>query len=100
MHNSGRIRIVPGVEAGLETKHGNHLWQEGVQRMKKCDDCKKDRMIDLSKLSELIKKKEEPVEEKKCKACKILVIVGIVLAVAGIAFALYKYFKKWKYSRK
>ena len=47
--------------------------------------------IDMSRINELLGKKEE---EKKCKCCDtvlwILAVVGAVAAVAGIAYAVYR----------
>ena len=51
--------------------------------------------IDMSRINELLGKKEE---EKKCSKCCdtilwILAVIGAVAAVAGIAYAVYRYLK-------
>lgn len=48
-------------------------------------------MLAESKLSELIKKKEEPIEEKKHSLVFFLAIIGAVAAIAAIAYAVYRY---------
>lgn len=51
--------------------------------------------IDMSRLNELLGKKEE--EKKKCKCCHtmccIFAVIGAIVAVAGIAYAVYRYLK-------
>ncbi len=50
--------------------------------------------IDMSRINELLGKKEE---EKKCKCGNtvlwVLAVAGAVAAVAGIAYAVYRYLK-------
>lgn len=48
-------------------------------------------LLATSKLSDLIHKKEDPIEEKKHTVIFILAIVGAIAAIAGIAYAVYKY---------
>ena len=53
-----------------------------------------DKLSDLlatTKLSELIHKKEDPMEKKKHTIIFVLAIVGAIAAIAGIAYAVYKY---------
>ena len=51
--------------------------------------------IDMSRINELLGKKEE--EKKKCKCCDtalwILAVIGAVAAGAGIAYAVYRYLR-------
>lgn len=52
---------------------------------------KLENLVELSKLNELLGKKEE--EKKKCNVLLwVLAIIGAVAAVAGIAYAVYRYF--------
>lgn len=44
-----------------------------------------------TKLSELLHKKEDPIEEKKHTLVFILAIIGAVAAIAAIAYAVYKF---------
>lgn len=57
--------------------------------MKKIDEL----IASNTKLAELLRKKEEPVQEKKC--CNVVVwvlaIIGTIAAVAAIAYAVYRY---------
>ena len=48
-------------------------------------------MLAASKLSELIHRKEDPIEKKKHTLIFILAIVGAIAAIAGIAYAVYKF---------
>ena len=48
-------------------------------------------MLAASKLSELLHKKQDPMEEKKHTLICILAIVGAIAAIAGIAYAVYKF---------
>ncbi len=48
-------------------------------------------MLAESKLGELIKKKEDPIEEKKHTLIFVLAIIGAIAAVAAIAYAVYRY---------
>ena len=48
-------------------------------------------MLAATKLSELLHKKEDPIEKKKHTLVFILAIVGAVAAIAGIAYAVYKF---------
>ena len=48
-------------------------------------------MLAATKLSELIHKKEDPIETKKHTVVFILAIVGAIVAIAGIAYAVYKF---------
>lgn len=48
-------------------------------------------MLAATKLSELIHKKEDPIEKKKHTVIFILAIVGAIAAIAGIAYAVYKF---------
>ncbi|WP_312369127.1 DUF4366 domain-containing protein [Lachnoclostridium sp.] len=48
-------------------------------------------LLAASKLSELIHKKEDPIEKKKHTLIFILAIVGAIAAIAGIAYAVYKF---------
>ncbi|WP_029505243.1 hypothetical protein [Lachnoclostridium phytofermentans] len=48
-------------------------------------------MLAATKLSELIHKKEDPIEKKKHTLIFILAIVGAIAAIAGIAYAVYKF---------
>lgn len=48
-------------------------------------------MLAETKLGELIKKKEDPIEEKKHTLVFILAIIGAVAAIAAIAYAVYRY---------
>ncbi len=48
-------------------------------------------LLATSKLSDLIHKKEDPIEQKKHTVIFILAIVGAIAAIAGIAYAVYKY---------
>ena len=48
-------------------------------------------MLAETKLSELIKKKEDPLEEKKHSLMFFLAIIGAIAAVAVIAYAVYRY---------
>lgn len=46
--------------------------------------------IDMSKINELLGKKEE---EKKCNTVLwVFAVIGAIAAVAGIAYAVYRYF--------
>ena len=47
-------------------------------------------LLETSKLSELIRKKD-PIEEKKHTLLFILAIIGAVAAVAAIAYAVYRF---------
>ncbi len=50
--------------------------------------------IDMSRINELLGKKEE--EKKKCNCNTVLwvfAVIGAVAAVAGIAYAVYRYLK-------
>ena len=52
---------------------------------------KLENLVELTKLNELLGKKEE--EKKKCNVLLwVLAIIGAVAAVAGIAYAVYRYF--------
>ncbi len=57
--------------------------------MKKIDEL----IASNAKLAELLGKKEEPVEEKKCcnTVVWVLAIIGAIAAVAAIAYAVYRY---------
>ena len=57
--------------------------------MKKIDEL----IASNAKLAELLRKKEEPVEEKKCcnAVVWVLAIIGAIAAVAAIAYAVYRY---------
>lgn len=47
-------------------------------------------LVEITKLNELLGKKEE---EKKCNVLLwVLAIIGVVAAVAAIAYAVYRYF--------
>ena len=47
--------------------------------------------IDMSRINELLGKKEE--EKKKCNTVLwVFAVIGAVAAVAGIAYAVYRYF--------
>lgn len=48
-------------------------------------------MLAATKLSELIHKKEDPIETKKHTVVFILAIIGAIVAIAGIAYAVYKF---------
>ena len=48
--------------------------------------------IDMSRINELLGKKEE--EKKKCNTVLwVFAVIGAVAAVAGIAYAVYRYLK-------
>ena len=52
---------------------------------------KLENLVELTKLNELLGKKEE--EKKKCNVLLwVLAIIGAVAAVAGIAYGVYRYF--------
>lgn len=52
---------------------------------------KLENLVELTKLNELLGKKEE--EKKKCNVLLwVLAIIGAVAAIAGIAYAVYRYF--------
>ncbi|WP_066716205.1 hypothetical protein [Clostridium sp. Marseille-P299] len=44
-----------------------------------------------TKLSELLHKKPDPIEEKKHTLVFVLAIIGAIAAIAAIAFAVYKF---------
>lgn len=48
-------------------------------------------MLAATKLSELLHKKEDPIEKRKHTIVFILAIVGAIVAIAGIAYAVYKF---------
>lgn len=48
-------------------------------------------MLAASKLSELIHKKEDPIEKKKHTLVFVLAIFGAIAAIAAIAYAVYKF---------
>ena len=52
---------------------------------------KLENLIEATKLSEILGKKEE--EKKKCNpvVC-VLAVIGVIAAVAAIAYAVYRYF--------
>jgi len=53
---------------------------------------KLENLMELTKISELLNKKNEE-EKKKCNVLLwVLAIVGIVAVVVGIAYAVYRYF--------
>lgn len=62
--------------------------------MKKCCNDKLENFLDMTKINELINRKQpEPVKEKKNHTVMwVLIIIGIIVAVAGVAYALYKHF--------
>ena len=48
--------------------------------------------IDMSRINELLGRKEE--EEKKCNTILwVFAVIGAIAAVAGIAYAVYRYLK-------
>ncbi|MBE5884529.1 MAG: DUF4366 domain-containing protein [Lachnospiraceae bacterium] len=52
---------------------------------------KLENLVEMTKISELLGKKEE--EKKKCNVLLwVLAIIGVVAAVAAIAYAVYRYF--------
>jgi hypothetical protein len=85
---------------------GRVLNQEGIADMKKmCCKYKKewdnmnkvDELRDLlsanvSKVTELLNKKEKDEEKKKCPVGLIFAIIGIVAVVAAAAYGLYRFF--------
>ncbi len=44
-----------------------------------------------TKLSELLHKKPDPIEEKKHTLVFVLAVIGAIAAIAAIAFAVYKF---------
>ena len=52
---------------------------------------KMEEMINLSRLNDLLNKKEEEEKKKSC-ILWILAIIGAVAAVAAIAYAVYRFF--------
>lgn len=44
-----------------------------------------------TKLSELLRKKEDPIEDKKHTLVFVLAIIGAVAAIAAIAYAVYRF---------
>ncbi len=48
-------------------------------------------ILAATKLNEIIKKKEEPVKEKKNVLLIVLAIIGAVTAIAAIAYAVYRH---------
>ena len=51
----------------------------------------KEELMSMTKLNELLKKKEEE-KKKPCKLVWIFAIIGVIVAVAAIAYAVYRYF--------
>ena len=53
---------------------------------------KLENLIDVTKLNEILGKKEQ-AKEKKCNvAVCVLAVIGAIAAVAAIAYAVYRYF--------
>lgn len=52
---------------------------------------KMEELISMSKLNELLNRKEEE-EKKRSKVVWIFAIIGAVVAIAGIAYAVYRFF--------
>ena len=51
----------------------------------------KEELMSMTKLNELLKKKEEE-KKKPCKLVWIFAIIGVIVAIAAIAYAVYRYF--------
>ena len=50
----------------------------------------KEELMSMTKLNELLKKKEE--EKKPCKLVWVFAVIGAIVAIAAIAYAIYRYF--------
>ena len=51
----------------------------------------KEELMSMTKLNELLKKKEEE-KKKPCKLVWVFAIIGAIVAIAAIAYAVYRYF--------
>lgn len=77
----------------LATKKLNYSYkQEGDDSMNKVEELQTLLRANIAKMTELINKKEEVEEKKKCPACKILAVIGIIAAVGAIAYGIYRFF--------
>lgn len=62
-----------------------------IDMMSKDAVAKMEELISLSRLTELLNKKEEDEKKKNC-ILWVLAIIGAVAAVAAIAYAVYRFF--------
>ena len=49
-------------------------------------------LISMTKLNELLNRKEEAEEKKTCKFVWVFAIIGIIVAVAAAAYGIYRFF--------
>lgn len=76
---------------GPPDRFGQHRKEKGVCGMNRIEDLQNLLSTNISKVTELINKKEEE-EKRGPKAKTIFAIIGIIVVVAAAAYGLYRFF--------